>query len=254
LKKLFKTISFLIILITFSRISVLASSFEESNSLVADPFRIADEDTLELIENLEADMYIDNGHIHINQNALKEKVTNTSSRIKIEEVLKQLNNKVDNGDLTFSNKETRTSIEPFSATSVSEIRQNIFCLSKAQLITFRNNLKNNMPSTWPAWVLSTPLSVLGLIVPGSGVVTFVLATTFSLAGAGGSAVVIEDLTQQIFKMNDNQYNVLNLRQEYYFPTLTRYLNNNPSNITTNKLNKGTVVNYRVPNKQLYLYK
>lgn len=42
MKKLFKTISFLIILITFSRISVLASSFEESNSLAADPFRIAD--------------------------------------------------------------------------------------------------------------------------------------------------------------------------------------------------------------------
>lgn len=235
MKKLFKTISFLIILITFSRISVLASSLEETKSVAADPFRIADEATLELIGNLEADMYIEDGHIHINQNALNEKVTNTSSRIKIEEVLKQLNNKVDNGELTFSNKETMTSIEPFSATSISEIRHNIFCLSKAQLITFRNNLKNNMPSTWPAWVLSTSLSVLGLIVPGSG-------------------VVIEDLTQQIFKMNDNQYNVLSLRQEHYFPTLTRYLNNNPSNITTNKLSKGTVVNQRVPNNQLYLYK
>lgn len=67
-------------------------------------------------------------------------------------------------------------------------------------------------------------------------------------------MVIEDLTQQIFKMNDNQYNVLSLRQEHYFPTLTRYLNNNPSNITTNKLSKGTVVNQRVPNNQLYLYK
>lgn len=85
-------------------------------------------------------MYIEDGHIHINQNALNEKVTNTSSRIKIEELLKQLNTKVDNGELTFSNKETMTSIEPFSATSVSEIRHNIFCLSKAQLITFRNNL------------------------------------------------------------------------------------------------------------------
>lgn len=150
MKKLFKTISFLIILITFSRISVLASSLEETKSVAADPFRIADEATLELIGNLEADMYIEDGHIHINQNALNEKVTNTSSRIKIEEVLKQLNNKVDNGELTFSNKETMTSIEPFSATSVSGIRHNIFCLSKAQLITFRNNLKNNMPSTWPA--------------------------------------------------------------------------------------------------------
>ena len=215
-------------------------------------YDFTDTTSLKLIEKIEGDMYIDDGYIYVDHIASKSKMYEEDDMKKVQEFLRFINKKVDDGEIYFDNKQDGVSVENYSM-AVNEIRTNIFCVSKAELNSLRNKLIGNAPTTWPAWVASTSLSVLGLIVPSTAGVMLVLATTFSLAGFASNSAVIEAFAQELIRMDSYQYNVIKLRQEYHFPTLTTYLSNNPSKITTTNLLSGRITNTRIPSNKLYLY-
>lgn len=239
----------------------LLMTFSISGVFAAEGSRLPDKEINKMVEALEEYLYIKGGYIVLDYQKAEVKGYTDKELLQVKNTLDSINKKVESGVLWFGVEdefgvkeigvEEEVSIQ---STETFEIRTNIWCHSKSELHTFWQTLVDSAPSTWHSWVVSTALSVIGLFVPHGGGIMTVAAATYGLTGFASNIETTNKLANHLILMDSHQFSVVQFKQEYRFPTISSYLNDDPDKIKTTDFIKGTITNFRVPHYQLYLYR